>query len=67
MNAFLASEVRKSVPELFLTKLAFSKSGFLDLDDLDFLDLAKFATVDKFLILLSIPPPSAPPAAFGAS
>ncbi len=39
MKASLAPEVRKSVP-----KLAFAK--------FDFLDLADFITVDRFLILL---------------
>ncbi len=58
MKAFLAPRIRKSVLELASTKLAF---------DFDFLDLAEFVTVDRFLILPSTPPPSAPPAALGAS
>ncbi len=53
MKAFLALGVRKSVSEeLTFIKLAFSKSDFLDLVDFGFLDLAKFAIVDRFLILL---------------
>ena len=57
-KSFLVPEVRKSVP-----KLVFARSAF----DFDFLDLAKFAIVDRFLIFLPIQPLSALPAAFGAS
>ena len=64
MKAFLAPEVRKSVPKF---AFAFSKSDFLDLIDFNFLDLAKFITIDRFSILLSIPPPSASLAALSAS
>ncbi len=67
MKAFLALGVRNSVPELTLVKLAFGKSDFLDLVNFDFLDLADFAAVDRFSKLPSTPPPSAPPAALGAS
>ncbi len=61
MKAFLALVVRKSVPELTFTKLTFGKSDFLDLVNFDFLNLAKFIIVDRFLILpstqlLLIPP-----------
>ncbi len=54
MKAFLASEVRKSVPELTFAKLAFGKSDFLNL--VDFLDLTNFATVDRFSKLPPTPP-----------
>ena len=54
MKALLVLRIRKTVPELILVKLAFSKSNFLDLVKSDFLDLAKFAMVDRFLILLLI-------------
>ncbi len=66
-EAFLAPGVRKSVPELSFAKLAFGKSDFLDLIDFDFLDLAKFAMVDRFLILPLTPSPSTLPAALGTS
>ena len=57
MKVFLASGIRKSVPEeLVFVKLAFGKSDFLDLVDFDFLYLTEFATVDKFLILPPILP-----------
>ncbi len=56
MKAFLASGIRKPIPELTFAKLAFSKSDFLDLVDFDFLDLADFAAVDRFSKLPSIPP-----------
>ena len=52
MKAFLAPGIRKSVPKIAFT---FSKSDFLGLNNFEFLDLAKFATVDRFLILLSTP------------
>ncbi len=67
MKAFLASRIRKSVPELTLAKLDFGKSDFLDLVDFDFLDLADFAAVDGFSKLLPTPPSLAPPAALGVS
>ncbi len=68
IKVFLALEVRKSVLELTLIKLAFDKFDFLDLVDFilldlvksDFLDLAKFAIIDRFLILSSILLLSAP-------
>ncbi len=63
MKVFFSSGIRKSVPELAFAKLAFGKSDLLDLVDFDFLDLAKFATVDRFLILLPTPPLSALPVA----
>ena len=56
MKISLAPEVRKSVPEL---AFIFDKSNFLDLINFDFLDLIKFATVDRFLILLPTLLPSA--------
>ncbi len=61
MKAFLALIVRKSVPELTFTKLAFGKSDFLDLVDFDFWDLAKFAMVDRFSIFLPTLPQSTLP------
>ncbi len=53
MKAILTSEVRKSVLEkLAFTKFwAFTKSDFLGLVNFGFLDLADFATVDRFLIV----------------
>ena len=62
MKAFLAPKIRKSVLEF-----VFSKSDLLGLVDFDFLNLAKFATVDRFSILPPTPPPSALSAAPGAS
>ncbi len=50
IKAFLASRVRKSVPE----ELTFTKS--------DFLGLVNFVAVDRFLILPSPPAPPAPAA-----
>ena len=64
MKAFLALEVRKSVSNL---AFVFSKSDFLGLVDFDFLNLAEFATVDKFLILSPTLPPSTLTVALGAS
>ena len=64
MKAFLALKVRKSILKL---AFIFDKSDFLGLINFDFLDLAKFITIDGFLILLSIPSLLAPPAATGAS
>ena len=55
MKAFLAPKVRKSIPESTFT---FGKSDFLGLVNLDFLDLAKFIMVDRFLIFPPIPTPS---------
>ncbi len=60
MKAFLASRVRKSVPEL-----AFAKSDFLDLVSFCFLDLADFIAVDRFSKLPPTSPPPAPPIAAG--
>ena len=64
MKAFLAPKVRKSVLKL---AFVFSKYDFLGLVDFDFLDLAKFTTIDKFLILPPILLPSASLVVFGAS
>ena len=47
--------IKKSVLELAFT---FSNSDLLDLVNFDFLDLAKFAMVHRFLILPSIPSPA---------
>ena len=54
MKVSLAPEVRKSV----LKKLAFTKSGFLDLVNFSFLDLADFVAIDRFskLLLTPLPP-----------
>ncbi len=59
MKASLALGVRKSVLEelAFVKFWAFTKSDFLGLVNFGFLDLANFATVDRFLIL---PPISSP-------
>ncbi len=53
MKAFLALRVKKSIPkELAFAKFwDFTKSDFLGLVNFGFLDLADFATVDRFLIL----------------
>ena len=51
MKAFLAPKVRKSDLKL---AFVFGKSDFLGLINFDFLALAKFTIVDKFLILLPI-------------
>ncbi len=59
MKDFLALGIRKSVTELTLAKLAFDESDFLDLIDFDFLDFTKLTIVDRFLIILPTPPPSA--------
>ncbi len=64
MKTFFVLRVRKFVPKLSFAKLTFGKSDFLDLVDYDFLDLAKFATVNRFLIL---PPTLPPPALANAS
>lgn len=47
-KSFFGFESKKSVPELTFAKLTFDKS--------DLLDLVKFITVDRFLILPPIPP-----------
>ncbi len=75
IKVFLASRVRKSIPELISAKLVFDNSDFLDLINFsflnlvksDFLDLAKFATVDRFLILLLTLSPSATEVPLGTS
>ena len=64
MKVFLASKVKKSVPKWVFR---FGKSKLLGLVNFDFLDLAKFITVDKFLIFLLILPLLALPVAFGTS
>ena len=64
MKAFFTLEVRKSVSEL---AFIFGKSDFLGLIDFDFLNLAKFITVDKFLLFLLISSPSVLLAAPGVS
>ena len=46
----MASKVKISIPEWILIKLDYDKS--------DLLDLAKFATINKFLIFLCNPLPS---------
>ena len=56
MKAFLALRVRKSVPVLTFIKLTFGKSDFLDSTNFGFLDLANFATVDRFSKLPSTSP-----------
>ena len=61
MKAFLAPKVRK-----FVLKFAFGKSDFLGLVNFDFLDLAKFITVNRFSILLPTLPLSALLAVSGA-
>ena len=64
MKAFLTPKIRKSVPEL---AFVFGKSDFLDLVNFDFLNLAKFITIDKFSIFLSTLFPSALPAVLNTS
>ena len=64
MKAFLALKIRKSVLEL---TFAFGKFNILGLVNFDFFDLAKFTTVDRFLILLSTLLSSVPPTASSAS
>lgn len=61
IKAFLAPKVRKSV----LEKLVFVKSEFLV--NFIFLDLPNFVLFDRFSILPSTLPPSAPLALLGAS
>ena len=60
MKAFLAPRERKSVLEEAFTKF-FDKFDYLDLVKSDFLHLAKFVTVDRFLIFLSISSSPIPP------
>ncbi len=52
MKAFLALGIRKSVTQLIFTKFAFSKSDFLDLVNFNFLDLANFVAIVRFLKFL---------------
>ncbi len=67
MKAPLVLEIRYSILELACAKLTFSKSDLLDLVNFDFLDLAKFAIVNRFLILLPILPTLALPTTLGIS
>lgn len=64
MKVILASGVRKSISEeIIFIKLAFNTSNFFDLVDIDFLNfvksdflyLAEFVMLYKFLIFSSIP------------
>lgn len=58
IKIFLVLGIKKSVSnKLTFAKLDFSKLNLLDLAENDFLDLTRFAMVDKFWILLPISPP----------
>ena len=63
MKAFLALEIRKSIPG----ELAFAKSDFLNLVNFNFLDLADFVAVDRFSKFLPTPLPLAPVVPFDIS